>query len=264
MTSTGAIPEAWRQWLIHNRDRGCARQEIVDRAVAQGYSLVAINAVLETPAQHGAALISSDGLKPPGWSQWFNAPITDSQHRPRAVRVETPHAQLYELPSLLSSQECQELIEAINSALLPSTVTRGSNDYRTSRTCHLRHNHPVLSRRLDQRFADLLGVDPRFSEPIQGQRYDPGEYFKQHTDWFSPGTKEFDHNTRNGGQRTWTVMVYLSMQSNRAVRPGFNIWVNGLPHDPDWVWLGTIFKKMESQTGTHCMKPFRLMLEVNG
>ena len=219
MTSTSVIPEAWRQWLIHNRDRGCARQEIVDRAVAQGYSLVAINAVLETPAQHGAALISSDGLKPPGWSQWFNAPITDSQHRPRAVRVETPHAQLYELPSLLSSQECQELIEAINSALLPSTVTRGSNDYRTSRTCHLRHNHPVLSRRLDQRFAELLGVDPRFSEPIQGQRYDPGEYFKQHTDWFSPGTKEFDHNTRNGGQRTWTVMVYLN-----AVESGGETW----------------------------------------
>jgi prolyl 4-hydroxylase len=223
MTSTRAIPKAWRQWLIHNRDRGCARQEIVDRAVAQGYSLVAINAVLETPAQHGAALISSDGLKPPAWLQWFNAPITDSQHRPRAVRVETPHAQLYELPSLLSSLECQELIEAINSALLPSTVTRGSNDYRTSRTCHLRHNHPVLSRRLDQRFADLLGVDPRFSEPIQGQRYDPGEYFKQHTDWFSPGTKEFDHNTRNGGQRTWTVMVYLN-----AVESGGETWFQHL------------------------------------
>ena len=89
-------------------------------------------------------------------------------------------------------------------------MTRGSNDYSTSRTCHLRHNHPVLSRRLDQRFADFLGVDPRFLEPIQGQRHNPGEYFKQHTYWFSPGTKEFDHNTRNGGHRTWTVMVNLN------------------------------------------------------
>ena len=121
MTSTSVIPEAWRQWLIHNRDRGCARQEIVERAVAQGYSLVAINAVLETPAHHGAALISSDGLKPPAWSQWFNAPITDPQYQPRAVRVETPLAQLYELPSLLSFQECQELIEAINSASVSYT-----------------------------------------------------------------------------------------------------------------------------------------------
>jgi prolyl 4-hydroxylase len=37
MTSNRAIPEAWRDWLIHNRDRGCAREEIVERAVAQGF-----------------------------------------------------------------------------------------------------------------------------------------------------------------------------------------------------------------------------------
>ena len=210
MTSNRAIPEAWRDWLIHNRDRGCAPEEIIERAVAKGFPLAAINAVLETPSQERAEQVLSDGLKPPAWSQWFNAPITDPQNQPRAVRLATPHAQLYQLPPLLSSLECQELIEAINSALLPSTVTRGSNDYRTSRTCHLRHHHPVLSRRLDQRFAKLLGVDPRFSEPIQGQRYDPGQYFKQHTDWFAPGTKEFDQNTSNGGQRTWTLMVYLN------------------------------------------------------
>ena len=223
MTSNRAIPEAWRDWLIHNRDRGCAREEIVERAAAKGFPLAAINAVLETPSQERAEQVLSDGLKPPAWSQWFNAPITDPQHQSRAVRVATPHAQLYELPSLLSPQECQELIEAINSALLPSTVTRGSDDYRTSRTCHLRHHHPLLSRRLDQRFAELLGVDPRFSEPIQGQRYDSGEYFKQHTDWFSPGTKEFDQNTRSGGQRTWTVMVYLN-----AVESGGETWFKHL------------------------------------
>ena len=84
--------------------------------------------MLETPVQLGAALISSDGLKLPAWLQWFNAPITDTQHWPRAVRVETPHAQMYELPSLLSSVKCQELLDAINPLLLPSTVTRGSND----------------------------------------------------------------------------------------------------------------------------------------
>ncbi len=48
------------------------------------------------------------------------------------------------------------------------------------------------------------------SEPMQGQRYDIGEYFKAHTDWFAPGTNEFDKHTRRGGQRTWTVMVYLN------------------------------------------------------
>ena len=67
MTSTSVIPEAWRNWLIHNRDRGCARQVIVERAVAQGYLLVAINAVLNAPAQPGAEQALSDGLKPPAF-----------------------------------------------------------------------------------------------------------------------------------------------------------------------------------------------------
>ena len=124
--------------------------------------------------------------------------------------MDTPLAQLYDIPDLLSPAECLDVIEAINDSLQPSTVTRGSRDYRTSRTCHLRQNSPDLAARLDQRFADLVGVDPRLSEPIQGQRYDPGEYFKEHTDWFSPGTKEFNDHTQQGGQRTWTVMIYLN------------------------------------------------------
>ena len=47
---------------------------------------------------------------------------------------------------------CNEVISAINGALQPSTVTRGSSDYRTSRTCHLRQNHRDLAERLDRRF----------------------------------------------------------------------------------------------------------------
>ena len=76
--------------------------------------------------------------------------------------------------------------------------------------CIRDRNHPQLAASLDQRFAALFGVDPRLSEPIQGQRYDPGEYFKEHTDWFAPGTQEYATHTDRGGQRTWTVMVYLN------------------------------------------------------
>ena len=147
---------------------------------------------------------------PVNWLSWFEAPLTRADHQPRAWRLDTPLAQVYELPGLLGRDECDEVIAAINESLQPSTVTRGSSDYRTSRACHLRQNRPELARRLDQRFSALLGVDPGLSEPIQGQRYDPGQYFKEHTDWFAPGTKEFETNTARGGQRTWTVMIYLN------------------------------------------------------
>ena len=56
-----------------------------------------------------------------------------------------------------------------------------------------------------------MGVDRRYSEPIQGQRYDQGEFFKAHTDFFSPIFADvFERHTAVGGQRTWTVMIYLN------------------------------------------------------
>lgn len=58
--------------------------------------------------------------------------------------------------------------------------------------------------------CDLLGIDPRFGEPLQGQRYDVGQEFKAHTDTFNPGGYDFYLHTSNGGQRTWTAMVYLN------------------------------------------------------
>ena len=182
--------------------------------MAQGFDREAIEAVLDQGTSQETAPVqladSKPSLQSVNWLGWFEAPITRPDHQPRAWRLDTPLAQVYELPHLLGRDACEEVIEAINSSLKPSTVTRGSSDYRTSRTCHLRQNHPALAERLDQQFAELLGVDPRLSEPIQGQRYDPGEYFKEHTDWFSPGTKEFTKHTTSGGQRTWTLMVYLN------------------------------------------------------
>ena len=118
--------------------------------------------------------------------------------------------QLYEIPQLASAEECRTLIGLIESSLQPSTVTHGPQDYRTSRTCHLADSKAALSQILDERFARLLGVDSALAEPIQGQRYDEGEYFKAHTDWFAPDTEEFMTCTVPGGQRTWTVMVYLN------------------------------------------------------
>ena len=205
MSST-QISAEWKEWLLQNRDRGCDPEALMQRALDQGFARDAIAAVLESMSP-GPAIT---GAPAPDWLAWFEAPLTRQEHQPRAWRLDTPLAQVYELPGLLNRDQCDEVIEAINRSLKPSTVTRGSSDYRTSRTCHLRQNSPDLAAQLDRRFAELLGVDRRFSEPIQGQRYDPGEYFKEHTDWFSPGTKEFTTHTTSGGQRTWTLMVYLN------------------------------------------------------
>jgi len=190
----------WRDWLRLNRDRGCDRTELFRQAAEEGFDPTAISLELGTSVAAEAGALSS----------WAAPPLLDPDHQPRAWRLDTPLAQIFELPALLSQQDCSALIQAIDQTLVPSTVTTGPDDYRTSRTCHLAEAAPALTADLDRRFAALLGVDPAFSEPLQGQRYDPGQYFKPHTDWFSPGTPEFEEHTHLGGQRTWTLMVYLN------------------------------------------------------
>ena len=202
------IPLSWKQWLLLNRDRGCNFSDLIETAKEAGYHSDAIKAVLELPAE----AVSEDSV--PSWLEWFEAPLTKPEHSPRAWRLDTPLAQVYELPDFLSTEECQSLIEAIDRQLVPSTVTRGNSSYRTSRTCHLRDSDADLAEWLDQRLATLFSVDPVLSESLQGQRYDQGQYFKEHTDWFAPGTKEFATHTNPGGQRTWTVMIYLNTVVN--------------------------------------------------
>ena len=137
MTASRVIPDAWSDWLRHNRDRGCARDGLVERAMAQGFDREAIEAVLDQGTSSDTAPVqlvdSKPSLQPVNWLRWFEAPITRPDHQPRAWRLDTPLAQIYELPHLLDRDACDEVIEAINTSLKPSTVTRGSSDYRTSR-----------------------------------------------------------------------------------------------------------------------------------
>lgn len=63
---------------------------------------------------------------------------------------------------------------------------------------------------MDRRICELLGIAPELGEPIQGQRYAVGQEFRAHTDTFNPGGYDFYVHTEQGGQRTWTAMLYLN------------------------------------------------------
>ena len=56
----------------------------------------------------------------------------------------------------------------------------------------------------------LSGIDPAHGEPLQGQRYDVGQEFKPHTDYFAPDGTDYATYCSVAGQRTWTFMIYLN------------------------------------------------------
>jgi prolyl 4-hydroxylase len=124
-----------------------------------------------------------------------------------------PHAklELFQLRHFLSPDLTAELIALIDLNRRPSTIADHNGDqyFRTSETCDLNANEDCV-RTLEEKFLALSGINPAFGEPVQGQRYDVGQEFKPHTDYFAPDGADFAKFCSVAGQRTWTFMVYLN------------------------------------------------------
>jgi prolyl 4-hydroxylase len=126
-------------------------------------------------------------------------------------RVPTRELELFILRRFLDAAQCAALIERIDERRRPSEIIDdlGIANFRTSETCDLDSRDPLV-RSVEHKIADLLGLPRASGEPLQGQRYAPGQEFKPHTDTFEPGGYDFYVHTARSGQRTWTAMVYLN------------------------------------------------------
>ena len=126
-------------------------------------------------------------------------------------RVPTRDLELFIVRDFLDPAACAALIARIDERRRPSEIADdvGIANFRTSETCDLDWRDPVVGE-VDRRIADLLGLALSASEPLQGQRYAPGQEFKPHTDTFEPGGYDFYVHTAKTGQRTWTAMIYLN------------------------------------------------------
>jgi len=126
-------------------------------------------------------------------------------------RVPHPKVELFQIKNFLSPEHCKQLIAMIDKDRRPSTIAdpNGDDYFRTSETCDLAPKDPVVQK-LDTLLHNLHTIDPALGEPVQGQRYDVGQEFKPHTDYFTPGTADFEKFCSVSGQRTWTFMVYLN------------------------------------------------------
>ena len=87
------------------------------------------------------------------FAESHRSPITLKERMPRAWRVDTDLAQLYEVPQLLSNDECSQLIALIDAKLEDSKVQSGRAEYRTSKTCFLARQSNPLVEQIDLRLA---------------------------------------------------------------------------------------------------------------
>lgn len=138
--------------------------------------------------------------------------VTDRLNaNPYVQWLESPLIQLYAHQNFLSDSDCDLLIDIIDKGSEPSSLYTGTEveGFRTSDSCNVDPYDPDI-KRIDKKICDLLGLSQAHSEILQGQRYQVGQQFKDHHDFFHQGEGYWQFEALNGGQRSWTVMVYLN------------------------------------------------------
>jgi 2OG-Fe(II) oxygenase superfamily. len=130
---------------------------------------------------------------------------------PGVQRFPSSRMELLIWRDFLSAELCKELIALIEAHHRPSTIADSNGDtfFRTSSTCDLPPDHPAVEA-LQDRLCSVCGIPRNHAEPLQGQRYEVGQEFKAHTDYFEPQGADYAKYCTRSGQRTWTLMIYLN------------------------------------------------------
>jgi prolyl 4-hydroxylase len=172
----------WRDWIQLNVARGCSKVELFDILVKEGFDREATHRALH-PIQI-----------------------------PTLRQADTDRAEFYTADGFMSEAECRHLIDLMQGHLRQSTITMQDEPdhfFRRSKTCDLGLLHDPVVAQIDARICQAMQISPALAEPTQAQRYDVGDEFKAHTDYFEAYELE-RCSTPALGQRSWTFMIYLN------------------------------------------------------
>jgi prolyl 4-hydroxylase len=157
----------------------------------------------------------------PTWTSLVARMMTDQRPEQNIV---TPMQQVHILhhndPKLLvieqfcTADECNHLIKLAEQNKFDRSTVQGEkqevSQHRTSYTTNLNRAHDDVVARIEQRVAALSGFPLHNIEQLQVVRYEPGQQYKHHYDFFVPDTTGTPLALQNGGQRCITIFVYLN------------------------------------------------------
>jgi prolyl 4-hydroxylase len=130
------------------------------------------------------------------------------------LRINVPDLTL--LGGFLDQKECAEIIAQASVKLSASTVmdemTGRSvvHENRTSSGTSFARGETPLIREIERRIAEITGIPLENGEGIQILRYEEGQEYKPHYDYFPDDQPGSALHTQHGGQRIATILMYLS------------------------------------------------------
>lgn len=204
------LPESWKKWVLDSLLQGSDSVEILKILLQNGFTFESARKALGNNLPEGIGC-NKDG---PFYLRVSQPKLLSNLEQYNYQIVDDPRAQLLVLDGFLSQQECDSLIDLSKQHLRPSELPERADDkyagYRTSSTCDLPFTNDPRATEIDAKIVSALGLGVGEKEVIQAQHYGIGQQFKAHYDYFVPGSKDFKTYQHQGGQRTWTFMVYLN------------------------------------------------------
>jgi len=196
----------WEEWIDLNLRLGNCKQIMFQKSLDAGYS----HALLRRKLGIDYAIPAS-----------ASASVSASSARvglvalKTAQRLQAKNLEIFRVDGFLTAHECADIIALINASALTASATynvtkpteRIVSADRTSKTCYFGGSSPLITD-VESRICKTLGITNRHAEQIQGQKYEVGQEFRFHTDYFDPALLKKDSSIR--GQRTWTCMIYLN------------------------------------------------------
>lgn len=165
-------------------------------------------------------LAAPDQMSAPDVQDWAalraKVDVAGRLFAPAAERIsDSPHLRAY--PGIVSKAECAWLTEAALPRLSEVTVfdqRSGSQarhfDRDNSAICYQIAELDFLSEVVRARISAATRVPVPFFEPPQILRYQPGQRFKLHADFFDPAITGHREEIAARGQRVGTFLIYLN------------------------------------------------------
>lgn len=140
--------------------------------------------------------------------------LTDRlQSNPCLLEFEQNGFRIFLQRGYLDLNTCNSLSEQIRLSSARSTINAGEghaiSEFRTSTTCYFGKGDIDIGS-IECNLADLTGISIEHGEPLQGQHYAEGQYFRPHYDFIPEGGGNWEEEVSHGGQRLVTAMVYLN------------------------------------------------------
>ena len=204
MIDLSALNEEWQQWVHISLKRGVNLNEIASELFSRGW------------VEAGESLLSLRGTPPlrPNINTKVNKVVLSDKIVNITQTYRDP--QVVVIDDFLSEVEALALIESSKDRLTSSQVVDNndggsvSSDARTSDSVGYTRGYSPLIETIEARAAELLNWPVVNGEGILVLRYEVGQEYRPHYDYFDATTRGGLRLMKTGGQRVGTFLMYLS------------------------------------------------------